>query len=292
MKVLLDTDIGTDIDDAIALAFLLSHPECELMGVTTVSGKPVDRASIASALCKAAGKDVPIFPGIERPLSGIQKQPEAAQASALAGWPHKKNFLQGEAIPFMRRIIRENPGEVVLLPIGPLTNVATLFAMDEEIPHLLKGLVLMGGTFRPHNHCPQVEWNIMCDPVAAAIVYRSPVKFHRSIGLDVTMQVTMPKAEVRRRFTGRILKPVLDFAEVWFNRCDTITFHDPLAAATLFDESLCTYERGLATVEVTSERLAGFTFWNPRSDGPHEIAVGVDPARFLDLYFSITGGGK
>jgi inosine-uridine nucleoside N-ribohydrolase len=61
-KVLLDTDIGTDVDDAVCLAYLLSHPECELLGITTVTGEAVKRASLASVLCKAAGREIPIFP--------------------------------------------------------------------------------------------------------------------------------------------------------------------------------------------------------------------------------------
>lgn len=67
LKVLLDTDIGSDIDDAVALAYLLAQPECELLGITTVSGEAAKRAQLASALCKVAGRDIPIFPGREAP---------------------------------------------------------------------------------------------------------------------------------------------------------------------------------------------------------------------------------
>lgn len=68
-KVILDTDIGSDIDDAVALAYLLKHPQCQLMGITTVSGEPIERAKLASALCIAAGKpDIPIYPGTENPI--------------------------------------------------------------------------------------------------------------------------------------------------------------------------------------------------------------------------------
>ncbi len=71
-KVLLDTDIGSDIDDAVCLAYLLANPECELMGITTVSGESVKRAQVASAICKVAGQVIPIFPGVEkRSLPGV-----------------------------------------------------------------------------------------------------------------------------------------------------------------------------------------------------------------------------
>lgn len=97
-KVILDTDIGSDIDDAVALAYLLKHPQCHLMGITTVSGQPVERAKLASALCIAAGKpDIPIYPGTESPILAAQKQPEAIQAPALANWKHASSFRKGSS---------------------------------------------------------------------------------------------------------------------------------------------------------------------------------------------------
>ncbi|MBM4082680.1 MAG: nucleoside hydrolase, partial [Planctomycetes bacterium] len=82
-KVILDTDIGSDIDDAVCLAYLLAQPECELLGITTVTGEADKRAMMASALCKVAGKSVPIFPGVEKPLLIQLKQRQAPQAAAL-----------------------------------------------------------------------------------------------------------------------------------------------------------------------------------------------------------------
>ncbi len=82
-KILLDTDIGSDIDDAVCLAYLLAQPECELMGITTVSGEPEKRAAMASAQCRAAGKEIPIFPGAPLTLLTGQRQAECPQAAAL-----------------------------------------------------------------------------------------------------------------------------------------------------------------------------------------------------------------
>ena len=130
VKILLDTDIGGDIDDAFALAYLLAEPECELLGVTTVSGAPLVRAQIVSSICRHAGREVPIVPGTERPLLGPQRQPDVPQAEALPRWPHDETFGAQTAIDFMRIVIRADPGEVVLIAIGPLTNVALLCAVD------------------------------------------------------------------------------------------------------------------------------------------------------------------
>jgi inosine-uridine nucleoside N-ribohydrolase len=288
VKVLLDTDIGSDIDDAVCLAYLLSNPECELLGITTVSGEAVARASMASAMCKAAGKNIPIYPGREEPLLCAQRQPDAPQASALSRWPHETDFPKGQAVEFLRQTIRANPGEVVLLAIGPMTNVAALFAADPEIPSLLKSLVLMCGVFT--NRLAKVgplEWNALLDPTATAIVYRASPEIHRSIGLDVTCQVTMKAAEVRERFRkDPLLNLVLDFAEVWFKRTELLTFHDPLAAVCIFDEKVCGFEHGQVEVELDSKRLAGMTHWKADASGKHEVALTVEAQRFFEHYFS------
>src|SRR5688572_23171715 len=122
IKVILDTDIGSDIDDAICLAYLLAQPECELLGITIVTGEADKRAMLASALCKIAGKKVPIMPGAEEPLLIPQRQTQAQQAVALTKWAHDQHFPRGQAIEFLRQTIHEHPGELVLLAIGPLTN--------------------------------------------------------------------------------------------------------------------------------------------------------------------------
>jgi inosine-uridine nucleoside N-ribohydrolase len=232
-KILLDTDIGSDIDDAVCLAYLLAQPECELLGITTVSGEPEKRAMLCSALCTEAGVDVPIFPGAPRPILGKQHQPYAPQAEALSNWKHETDFPRAHALGFMRNTIRDNPGDVVLLAIGPITNVALLFAMDPELPSLLKGLVLMCGVFVKSVGIRSIEWNALCDPYAAAVVYNSSVAMYRTVSLDVTTEVVMNADEVRERFGLGLLKPVKDFTEVWFKERPEVMFHDPLAACFL-----------------------------------------------------------
>ncbi len=287
-KVVLDTDIGSDIDDAVCLAYLLAQPECDLLGITTVTGDVEKRAMIASALCKAAGKSVPIYPGCANALLIPQMQPEVPQAAALDRWAHDTQFPKGEAIEFLRRTIHENPGEIVLLTIGPLTNIGLLFAQDPEIPHLLKSLVMMCGVFASRFDAQGfAEWNAKVDPHACEIVYRAPVKVHRSIGLDVTMQTILKAEEVRERFQAPLLRPVLDFAEVWFQKAENLVFHDPLAATTIFDESICSFERGSVSVDL--QDVPGKTVWTPGVGGRHEVALGVNPERFFKHYFGTLG---
>jgi len=292
-KLLLDTDIGSSIDDAVCLAYLLAQSECELLGITTVSGDTVQRAMLASVMCKAAGKDIPIFPGAAVPLLVISQQPDVPQATALQKWEHDTRFPRGQAVDFLRQTIRAHPGEITLLTIGQLTNIALLFALDPDIPHLLAGLVMMCGLFTGSVQLPgygPAEWNALLDPHAAAMVYKAPVPFHRSVGLDVTTRVHMPAAQVSERFTHPRLLPILDMAETWFQETDLITFHDPLAATTIFDETICRFSKGLVEVELTSEQLQGVTYWNGDSLLPepqHEVALEVDSERFFQHYFAV-----
>ncbi len=290
MKLLLDTDIGSDIDDAICLAYLLAKPECDLLGITTVSGEPEKRAMLASAVCKAAGHEVPIFPGAPNPLLIPPRQPLAPQATALAQWPHETEFPAGRAVGFLRDTIRTHPGEITLLAIGPMTNIALLFTLDPEIPQLLKSFYMMIGAFLPDGPFPGLrnEWNALNDPHAAAIVYNAQPPIHRSVGLDVTMQVQMSASEVTERFQAPLLRPVLDMASVWFEARPEVTFHDPLAAVSIFDDQACTYQRGTVEVELASTRLAGMTYFAEDDIGPHEVAAQVDADRFFNEYFTVT----
>ena len=284
-KVLLDTDIGTDIDDALCLAYLLARQDCELMGITTVSGEAEKRAMMASAICKQANKDIPIFPGAKEPLIITQHQPHAQQACKLSNWEHDTSFESGYAVEFMRKTIRENPGEVSLLAVGPLTNIAALFKADEEIPSLLKELVLMCGYF-PRPELTRPEWNAACDPHAAAIVYGAKVNRHISVGLDVTEKLVLHKDKLNRHKENHLLKPVLDFAEVWFENAETTTFHDPLAAAVIFDDGICEFENGNISIDLSSERLKGAAYFDRAVGGAHSVAMNVDVDRFFEHYFA------
>ncbi|MGM9683522.1 MAG: nucleoside hydrolase [Eubacteriales bacterium] len=284
-KILFDTDIGSDIDDALALAYLLREPECELLGITTVSGQPVERAKLASAICRAAGRDdIPIYPGLEGPILGRQLQPRAAQAEKLCNWSHREEFGMFSAVEFMRRTIRENPGEVTLLAVGPMTNVAALFLLDPEIPSLLDSLVLMCGDFGEGT--TRNEWNSKCDWAATACIYGKKVRLHRSFGLNVTLLLTLEREEVERNFRADIMAPVKDFAYTWFaGGGKRMVFHDPLAALSIFHPEVCGYKRGNATICTDRPGSLGYSTFEENEDGMHEIAVTVDKERFFTLYF-------
>ena len=289
-KVLLDTDIGTDVDDAVALAYLLCHPRCELLGITTVTGEAEKRASLASALCKAAGKKIPIYPGADQPMQSEQRQRIAQQAAVLPNWPHETDFPKDQAVDFLANTIRAHPGEVTLVAVGPFTNVGMLFSQHPDVAELLAGLIVMGGNFDETGpEAGRIEWNVAGDMLASEIVYKTPVRLHRSLGLNVTQKVMMSADETREKYTASLLRPVLDMAEIWFDGFyPFITYHDPLASATIFEPDLCRYEQGNVILDKTDN--PGKTIWQTGgSDAPHQIAMTVDVERYFEHFFNVVG---
>ncbi|MHB9134017.1 MAG: nucleoside hydrolase [Armatimonadota bacterium] len=289
IPILLDTDIGTDIDDAVCLAYLLRQPRCELLGITTVTGEAKERAMLADALCRADGRDdIPIHSGAEQALLVPQQQSRAQQAEILSQFPHRTDFPPNTATEFLRQTIRSRPGEITLLTIGLLTNIGLLFALDPEIPGMLKSLVLMSGLFDQGIPYPSArEWNTQGDPHASAVVYNAKVATHLSIGLDVTLRCRLDAAICRKKFHGGPLDVVAKMAEVWFRGSGQITFHDPLAAAVIFQPDLCRYQDGKADIELLSRQVPGMVHWNPNvEEKPHRIAVDVDPDAFFAHYFA------
>ena len=300
IPVLFDTDIGSDIDDAVALAYLLRQPRCELVGITTVTGDTAKRAALAEITCRAAGRtDVPIIAGLAGPLLHGPGQPNVPQYEAVKDRPHRKDYTANghggaSAVNFLRETIRARPGEITLLAVGPMTNVGALFALDPEIPRLLKRVVLMCGVFTAAGgQGPGArEWNALVDPVASALVFRHAAPGTLlSVGLDVTTRCVLPQAECRERFTraGGALGVVAQMAEVWFKHAPHITFHDPLAATLVFAPDLCKTQTGRVDVVTDDNPLAGLTRWSAVADGPHTIASDVNPDAFFAHYFAVAG---
>jgi len=286
VPLLLDTDIGSDIDDAVCLTYLLAEPRCDLLGVTTVTGQPERRAMLADAICRAAGRpEVPIFSGCDVPLLYEQKQPQAPQAEVLSRWAHREDFEPYAAVDFLRRKIRSRPGEITLLTIGPLTNVGLLFAEDPEVPRLLKRLVMMGGYYFAGR---KTEWNTSGDPIASALVFNADVPELVAYGLDVTTQCRLSAEECRKRFAGGPFEVVRAMAEVWFRRAGETTFHDPLAAACIFEPETCTYRTGRVRMDLTPGETYGATLFEESAGGRHRVAEKVNASRFFGRYFDVT----
>ena len=292
--VVLDTDIGTNIDDVLALAYLLREPRCELLGVTTVHGDVLSRARIASTVCRALGReDVPIHCGAVNPLVLEPTRFDAPQKCVLARWSHRSDFESATAVSFLRDAIRSRPGRVTLLSIGPMTNVARLFEFDPDVAGLLKRVVCMGGVYfcEPAGY-GRTEWNVSADPHAAAKVLAADVAEVCLVGLDVTTRCRMSSAEVQSRFGAAGLGILADLAAVWGSQREEMIFHDALAAAVVFERALCGWHRGRVSVHLSPTEPAGLTrFENEAGECHHSVAFDVDVERFVEHYFGTVVGG-
>ncbi len=284
LKLLLDTDIGSDIDDAVALAYLLREPRCKLLGITTVTGQAARRADLAEALCQAADQDVPVYAGAETPLVIASKQPIAPQADKLRRHSERP---RGLAVDFLRSTIRKHPGEITLLAVGPLTNIALLFKSDPEIPQLLKSFVWMGGKYSDYpTPWGPTEWNAIVDPHAAHIVFESRVPAFTSYGLDITWQISMTPDEVAQSFSSDpLLRIVRDWSEVWFRERELLHFHDPLAAVEIFQPGICSFKQGSISVDLSNPETLGVTRFQPDQTSLQRFAETVSSEKFFEAFF-------
>lgn len=297
-KILLDTDIGCDIDDAVCLAYLLSKEDCKLMGITTVNGDTRARAQLASVLVKASGKSVPIYPGKKDTMLIDRPRKPVPQAAALPLMDHDDDFPESGYLEFMYRTIMDHPGEVTLLAIGPMTNVGLLFAAYPDAAENLKQLVLMGGNFtNPLTAQGYMESNTMCDPHASALVYRADVMRHISIGNDVTSALGMSRDTVYGSFReNALLRAALPMIDVYFSSgIQTMYFHDLCAAMYIFRPEIATLSGGKVEVELTADALKGMTvlkhaaYYQPPY---HQAAVSIDRNVFYEEFSAAFGSHR
>lgn len=292
-KILLDTDIGGDIDDAICLAYLLKEPQCELVGITTVCGESEIRASVADAICRTVGRRIPIVAGLDSTMQPVPIYPTPDGAEALKFWQHNI-YEKADAPAFLYQKIKENPHEIVLIGIGNMTNIATLFCTYPDAVELLKGLYVMNGYFdeAPLPE-PYYNWNSWADPLASKIVFASDVTVHRAIPLEVTDTLTIEakQAEVLLNTDNDLMKAIFSFGNAWLESSDKLTLHDPLVAVCVFHPDICCFERGNVLVETELENNMGATSFIPSPKGNVEIARMVNREKFYRI-LSATLSGK
>lgn len=286
MKILLDTDPGSDIDDAIAIAYLARHPDCELLGVTTVTGDVRKRAAIVEIVLDAfGGKNVPIAAGASDVLLYGPGQPEVPQFEFVADRSHHMDRPVDAGVALLREKIKEHAGEVTLLTIGPLTNIATLLLLDREIASSISHVVSMVGWFHfePADTSKGSEWNAECDPLASAIFFNRCTCPLTVVPLDTTLQCTMTRADFQERFAKSPHDVILKMATNWFKTTDRVIFHDPLAAVVAFNPDVCTYRTG----SVTATNDNGYTTLS--GGGAVRVADKVNVQAFFDEYFRVVG---
>lgn len=275
IPVLLDTDIGTDIDDAFALALILRSPELQLLGVTTVSGDTQARARLAAKMLWDAG-----WPAVQV-AAGEPGKPLPIEQCRWADDFLSTALTPQSAVEFLRDQIESRPGEITLVPIGPLTNIGRLLRDYPGIGKKIKRIVLMGGSamrgYAP-NSAPEAEYNIAQDPAAAQVVFKSGVPILMA-PLDATAMLELGPEARHRIFTH--LTPLTNDLTILYhlwNRPTPILF-DPMAVAMLLDPSLC--ETQPLAIKVDDQ---GFTRIVEGKPPNATVALKTDPKRFMEFY--------
>jgi pyrimidine-specific ribonucleoside hydrolase len=317
-RIIIDTDPG--IDDAMAIFLALRSPELKVEAITPVAGNvPLDLTlPNALRLLEIADRtDIPVAAGASHPL---------VRRLATAGHVHGVNGLAGVEFPepktkpvretapeIIRRIVRENPGEITIVGVGPLTNVALALRADPELANMIPAIAIMGGSLSGGNMTPAAEFNLYVDPEAARIVFDANIPL-TMVGLDVTRKCRVSEEHIKQleaannpvsQAAGKILRATYERMRHGGEVTD-IDLHDALAVASLIDHDVITRKDYYVEVETVGEWTAGQTLGYdghgpvrkspqmetsapeaPPTELPYkpnaQVAVGVDPDRFFRL---------
>ena len=233
--IILDTDIGSDVDDALALAMLLGCDSINLLGITTVYGDTKLRAQIAQHLCHIAGRSFPTFIGVQTPLSGREVWMSGSEGKDFL---HLSNYQPEakSAIDFLIETVNSAPGQIEILAIGPLSNIATAIQQSLNFTHNLKHLWIMGGDFTES----KVEHNFKCDVTAAKVVMESSIPI-TILDLPSSQKTIIKSTEIEEIKSSGKLGDIL-YSEImnWIQprQQDWTTPHDPIASLAIIQPEL------------------------------------------------------
>lgn len=302
-RLLIDCDPG--FDDAVALLLAAGHPDAEIVAITTVAGnvglqKVTDNARRIASL---AGLDVPIAAGCDRPL--VRDQIDAGEIhgeTGLDGPAYVEPTVpldDRHAVDLIIETVLASPGEITLVPIGPLTNIAVAMRREPAIVDAVAGVSLMGGSYTRGNTTAAAEFNILVDPEAAAAVFEGawPVTM---VGLDLTEQARITP-DVRRRIEA-VGNPasafVLDLLSSFEERMRArgwsglAAMHDACAVAHAIDPSLMTGEDAYVAVELAGRHSYGMTVTDFRGrEGAANtfVPTRLDTDRFWTMLIDCLG---
>lgn len=297
-KIILDVDPGHD--DAVAMLVAAKHEKLDLRGITVVAGNQVLEKTLRNALnvCSFAGIDVPVYAGQDRPLFRDQVVADDIHGeTGLDGPEFPESTRQPEdksAVDFIIEECLKYNKELVLVPTGPLTNIALALLKEPRIKQGIKEIVLMGGAYGLGNHTPSAEFNIFVDPEAAHIVFESGLPI-TMVGLDLTHQAKAYPEVVER--IAQIGSPVADlvvellkFFGYTYKRVfnfDAPPLHDVCAVAHVIDPTLIKTQKVPVIVETTRGACYGRTvcdfYFRTGKPANVDVALELDQERFWDL---------
>jgi purine nucleosidase len=268
--VIIDTDIGDDIDDAFAVGLAVQSPEFKILGITTAFGDTKLRAQLAVRMLDAVSReDIPVVAGVKTPPRTKFTQAEYAEGGDA------KQVQPGSAPNFILDQIRKHPGEITLLAIGPQTNLGAAIDKDAGTFRKLKRIVMMGGSVYKgyKGGVPDPEWNILCDIPAAQKVFTSGVPLY-VMPLDATI-LKLDEHDLKALFDygSPLTKQIEELYREWGQ--PTPTLFDPMAVGYAANPELCP-----TTPLHLSVDDKGFTVPGPGTPNA-QVCLKSDPATFF-----------
>lgn len=279
-KLILDTDLGTDVDDAWALSLCLASKQIELMGVTLVHADLETRAKIALKMLNIIGRiDVSVYKGLSHPITEGAHLYWGGHEGTDTDFSGLGCLAASEgAVDFILHTVRKHPGEVTVCSVGPMTNVGEAIRRDPETMRKVKRLAIMGCTFTGEgSEAASREHNARVDPLATKYVLESGIPT-TIVGLNVTMQVMIRRENVEPLLGSPYGDYLAAMTYQYFGvtKRDVLYMHDPLAVATVIDPALVT------TRPMSAKVLDdGCVEWT--SGGPIDVCTAVDAPRFIRL---------
>jgi inosine-uridine nucleoside N-ribohydrolase len=309
-KLILDVDTGTD--DAVALMLAALHPALDLVGATTVNGNvPVDMTTENTLrVFDHIGRDVPVHRGMAAPLARpdfpVPRDTPVPGTTRVHGDyldipPARSAAAVASAVEFLIDTYRNAADEIILVPTGPLTNVAAALKAEPRLVQLIPEIVLMGGGHYCGNITPLAEFNIWADPEAARVVFTCGIPRLTIVPLDATHRALLTLADcdaldalgtpaatacatfIRRRIAGYDRDQPME-------RPGTAPVHDALCVAAVIDRSVITTRRVHADVETHGELTVGQTVFDVAARGGEppnaDVAFDADERKFVRLLLS------
>jgi purine nucleosidase len=271
-KIVLDTDIGTDVDDAMALALLLGREDVEILGITTVYGDTDLRSKIAARYARLIGAEIPIYPGSSETLSGRAIWVSGLEGSLLQDLDEER-VESRSGVDFLCEAVANNPGEIDVVAIGPLTNIAKAIELDQTFARNVKHLWVMGGEFETEF----AEHNFRCDDRATKIVMDSGISMTIT-GVEITKQLRIMRSDLEIIATAGSMGSLL-FAEIdqWltYRKEDFDVPHDPIAIMPMLEPELFTFSKvGVVDIEISDSDLTGKSRFSEQGSGHIRIVQG------------------
>lgn len=266
-KIIFDTDLGDDIDDAFALYYGVVHTDLDIIGITTVYENSYLRARMAKKLIELIGVDLPVYAGYGKPIKGANfcsedrlfcQYTEDLMLDKYKPNNQKENGFQEEAVDYIIESAKMYKEDLILVCVAPLTNIAMAIKKDPEAMRLIDRIVCMGGSF----YDEKVEWNIVCDVDAAKTVFESGIKID-AFGLDVTELSTLKDKNLQRLLNKRgegAYGYLLDITRLWYESYQRpIILYDHLTLYYLKNPAIFKMEEHPIVVDNNGEVQLGQT---------------------------------